>query len=293
MSEETWTIGRLLTWTSEYLASHGSDSPRLDAEVLLAHVRGCERIDLYTAFEELADESVKSAFRAMVKRRAEGTPVAYLVGQREFFSLPFRVTPDVLIPRPETEFVVLAMLDWAEKFSDTPSLRIADIGTGSGVLAVCAAHQLQHATVLAIDQSPSALAIAQENATTLGVAERICFLESDLFAQLESDRQFEIIVSNPPYIKTSEADALPRDVREHEPVAALFSGETGTEIIERLIHEAESRLMPGGGLICEISPQLKPRIEQVFADKPAWRNLRFRKDLAGLDRAFEVERADG
>ena len=120
MSAETWTIGRLLNWTKDYLAEHGSDSPRLDAEVLLAHVRGCERILLYTAFDEPANEETRSAFRALVKRRAEGTPVAYLVGKREFFSLPFRVTPDVLIPRPETEFVVLALL--GQEVSDDRSV---------------------------------------------------------------------------------------------------------------------------------------------------------------------------
>lgn len=291
MSADIWTIGRLLVWTKDYLAQHGSDSPRLDAEVLLAHVRGCERIQLYTAFDEPASDDVKAAFRALVKRRAEGAPVAYLVGKREFFSLPFRVTPDVLVPRPETEFVVLAMLDWAKRFPPAAPLRIADIGTGSGVLAICAAHQLKHAQVTAIEQSAAALAIARENAEKLGVAERITFVESDLFANVPAEEQFELIVTNPPYIKTSEAESLARDVREYEPAAALFAGETGTEVIERIIPQAESRLLAGGGLICEISPQLRPRIEELFAGNTNWKDIKFRKDLAALDRAFEVERA--
>ena len=289
MSAETWTIGRLLNWTKEYLAKHGSDSPRLDAEVLLAHVRGCERISLYTAFDEPASEEVKTAFRALVKRRAEGAPVAYLVGQREFFSLPFRVTPAVLIPRPETEFVVLAMLDRAKTITTSP-LRIADVGTGSGVLAICAAKRLPQAEITAIEQSAEALVVAQENAEALGVSPRINFVESDLFANVPEDVQFQLIVSNPPYIKTGEAESLPRDVRQYEPAAALFAGETGTEVIDRLVAQAQSRLVTGGVLICEISPQLRPQIEQLFANNSAWRGLKFHKDLAGLDRAFEVER---
>lgn len=288
MSAEPWTIGRLLNWTKEYLAEHGSDSPRLDAEVLLAHVRGCERILLYTAFDESASEDDRAEFRELVKQRAAGTPVAYLVGKREFFSLSFIVTPDVLIPRPETEFVVLAMLDWAKKFS-VEQLRIADIGTGSGVLAICAAHQLPQARVTAVEQSPAALVIARENAAALGVGERIAFVESDLFSNVAGGEQFELIVSNPPYIKTSEAESLPRDVREYEPAEALFAGETGTEVIERLVQQAEERLVPGGGLICEISPQLRPQIEAIFRDNPVWGELRFRRDLSGLDRAFEIE----
>ncbi len=292
MSAETWTIGRLLNWTKDYLAEHGSDSPRLDAEVLLAHVRGCERILLYTAFDEPANEETRSAFRALVKRRAEGTPVAYLVGKREFFSLPFRVTPDVLIPRPETEFVVLALLDWAKKFPTTAPLRVADIGTGSGVLAICTAKQLPHAEVTAIEQSPAALAIARENAAELGVADRINFVEGDLFANVAAGARFEIVATNPPYIKTSEAASLSRDVREHEPHAALFAGERGTEVIERIIAQCEERIVPRGALICEISPQLRPAIEALFANHPAWKGLLFRKDLAGLDRAFEVQRVE-
>src|SRR5262245_51907041 len=137
---DSWTIGRLLGWTADYLAQHGSDSPRLDAEVLLAYARSCKRIELYTSFEELAADELRTRFRELVRRRAEGVPVAYLVGHREFFSLDFRVTPDVLIPRPETELVVVTLLDQIKATGplDRP-LAIADVGTGSGVIGITVA----------------------------------------------------------------------------------------------------------------------------------------------------------
>src|SRR5437762_8307666 len=176
---ESWTILRLLTWTTDYLKSHGSESPRLDAEVLLAHARGCERIMLYAAFNEVVAEDVRTKFRELVKRRAEGVPVAYLVGTREFYSLSFHVTPDVLIPRPETEFVVVAALDALKgsgfgvqgsgeiqnpksKIQNPPL--VADVGTGSGAIAVAIARHAPDCRVFATDISPAALAIAKGNA---------------------------------------------------------------------------------------------------------------------------------
>src|SRR5215218_5073932 len=139
-TDEPWTIGRLLTWTVEYLGKHGADNPRLDAEVLLAEARGCKRIDLYTAYGDPATDEIRTAFRKLVRRRAEGTPVAYLVGRREFYSLDFEVNPDVLIPRPETELLVIALLDDVKKqTAGNATIQIADVGTGSGILAVCAA----------------------------------------------------------------------------------------------------------------------------------------------------------
>ena len=195
---ESWTIGRLLTWTTDYLKQHGSDTPRLDAEVLLAAARGCQRIQLYTAFDEEADEKTRQTFREWVRRRAEGMPVAYLVGHREFYSLRFRVTPDVLIPRPETELLVVRLLDLVKsRPADSPAVTIADVGTGSGIIAICAARHLPDARVTAIDISPGALAVAQGNATDHGMADRIEWIESDLLAGV-SGRQFDFIVSNPP-----------------------------------------------------------------------------------------------
>src|SRR6478609_7342153 len=158
--DEPWTIGRLLSWTVEYLGKHGADNPRLDSEVLLAEARGCKRIDLYTAYGEPATDEIRTAFRELVRRRAEGTPVAYLVGRREFYSLDFQMNPDVLIPRPETELLVVALLDQVKKHPACETIvQIADVGTGSGILAVCAAKYVSNAHITAIDISPAALAV--------------------------------------------------------------------------------------------------------------------------------------
>ncbi len=292
---EAWTIGRLLTWTTEFLKKHHAESPRLDAEVLLAHARGCQRIQLYTAFDQLADEALRTSFRALVKQRADGLPVAYLVGKREFYSLNFRVTPDVLIPRPETEFLVVRLLDLAKKLSAEgaagaqPAPRILDVGTGSGIIAICAAKKIPQAKVTAIDISPAALTVARQNAADLGVAERVEFIESDLLAALPPDRTFEIIASNPPYISAAEFELLEPSVRDREPRLALLGGTQGTEIICRLIDQAAERLVPGGYLLCEISPTL-PGLVELFAAGGKFEVAPPIKDLAGQIRVMQARR---
>jgi len=204
--EAPWTIGRLLSWTTKYFQEHGVESARLEAEVLLAHARGCKRIELYTAFEEPAPPQLRDEFKKLVKRRGEGEPTAHLVGMREFYSLEFEVTPDVLVPRPETELIVVALTDRVKERADAPErLKIADVGTGSGVLAVCAAKYIENADVLATDTSEAALAVARRNAERHGVARRVYFVHADLFPANKPDMRLDYIVSNPPYVTTSRA----------------------------------------------------------------------------------------
>ena len=286
---QLWTVGRLLTWTTDYFSRHGSDTPRLDAEILLAEARQCARIELYTAFDEEADEQAKTAYRELVRRRAEGTPVAYLVGRREFYSLEFEVSSDVLIPRPETELVVVALLDMVKErsTSDTP-LKIADVGTGSGILAVCAAKHIPHAEVTALDLSRAALETARRNAQRHGVLDRIEMVEGDLLAPLSAERKFDYIVSNPPYVSTMEMADLPTEVKDHEPHLALHAGPKGTEVIERLIPQAVARLMPQGGLLLEVSPMIATEVAQLIsshADLVLQQNIR---DHAGHDRVVQA-----
>jgi len=291
---ESWTVLRLLTWTTDYLKSHGSESPRLDAEVLLAHARSCERIMLYTAFDQVVDEQVRGKFRELVKRRAEGVPVAYLVGKREFYSLSFHVTPDVLVPRPETEFVVVAALD-ALKGSgfgvqgSGPAV-VADVGTGSGAIAVAVAKHAAGVRVVAIDISAAALAVAKENAAMHGVAERMEFVEGDLLSSLAADPTFAVIASNPPYIGESEIGTLSPSVIQHEPRGALIAGPTGTEVIERLIPQAAERLLAGGWLILEVSPLIASRVVELFAADGRFTPATVGKDLAGLARVVQARR---
>jgi release factor glutamine methyltransferase len=285
---ETWTIGRLLQWTTMYLAERGSPSARLDAEVLLADARGCRRIELYTAFDDTAAEPVRTAFRELVRRRAEGTPVAYLVGRREFYSLAFRVTPDVLIPRPETEFLVIALLDRIKQRAANGPVEIADIGTGSGVLAVCAARHVADCRVTAIDISAAALAVARTNADEHGVRDRIEFVESDLFAGVPADRRFDFVISNPPYVTTAEMEQLSPEVRRFEPRLALEAGPRGTEVIERLVPQAAERLNPGGWLLIEVSPMIEPAVVALLAADGRFTMAPTMKDLAGLPRVVQA-----
>ncbi|MCA9233002.1 MAG: peptide chain release factor N(5)-glutamine methyltransferase [Planctomycetales bacterium] len=290
-ADPPWTIGRLLTWTAEYLRDKNSDSPRLDAEVLLAHARGCQRIDLYTVYDQAADEQLRTQFRDLVTRRAAGTPVAYLVGHREFFSLSFQVSPDVLIPRPETESLVVRALDLA-KAMPAP-IRIADVGTGSGVLAVCCAKRLPTCSVTAIDLSPAAVEIARQNAAKHKVAEQIELVCSDLFAECPDVAEFDLILSNPPYVATSEMAQLAAGVRDHEPQLALDGGEQGTAVIERLIPQAIARLKPNGWLLMEVSPNNASRVEQLLADSNELAVCETINDLAGLPRVAQAQRKGG
>ncbi len=289
---EAWTIGRLLQWTADYLKQHGADNPRLEAEVLLAHARGCKRVELYTSFGDEADDALRTRFRELVKRRAEGVPFAYLAGKREFYSLDFRVTPDVLIPRPETEFLVITLLDLVKAMPprEVP-IEIADVGTGSGIIAVSVAKHAPRVRVTAIDQCPRALSVARENAEHHNVSDRVKLVESDLFAEIPEGQRFAIIASNPPYVSEAEYAALSPEVRDHEPRGALVAGPTGTEVIERLLPQAAARLQPGGALLLEISPMLQQRVETLLSASGDWQLSPTVKDLAGHARIVVAKKA--
>ena len=283
---EAWTVGRLLTWTTDYLQRQGAGSARLDAEVLLAEALGCQRIELYTAFHELVSEQARSVFRGLVRRRAGGEPVAYLVGHREFYSLSFEVTPDVLIPRPETEHLVVACLEILKGRPEQPPPRVLEVGTGSAAIAVAVARHAPSCRVTAVEISPSALAVAQRNAQRHGVADRIEFVQSDLLAAVPPEPVFQVLISNPPYVSRPEWQQLAQEVREHEPEQALVGGETGTELIRRLVSQADSRLVPGGWLLLEISPMIQQAVRGILDERRVYPDVRLVKDLAGLPRVL-------
>ncbi len=260
---KVWTIGELLDWTAGFLSEKGSEYPRLDAEVLLAHALDCRRIDLYTRYTDIAAEDARQRFRELVRRRIEGCPVAYLVGRKEFFSLTLEVSPAVLIPRPESEFVVMECLRLAEELA-APT--VLDIGTGSGNLAIAVALRHKGAQVTAVDVSGDALAVAARNATRHGVADRITFLQGDLFAPLAEGQRFDFILSNPPYIPHDDIAGLSAGVRDFEPHLALDGGADGFAVFDRLVSEARERLQPGGHLIVEIgAPQEEPARQRIAA----------------------------
>lgn len=287
---EVWTVGRLLQWTTDYLKRHGADSPRLDAEVLLAHALDCQRIELYTAFDEVPAEETRSAFRELVRQRAEGVPVAYLVGRREFYSLSFAVTPAVLIPRPETEFLVVAMIDLARQRSGETELEICDVGTGSGIIAISAAKHLPNCHVTAVDKSEEALEVARQNVEAHGVGKQVELVSSDLMSQVSAGQRFDFVVSNPPYVSQSEFEHLAREVRDHEPRQALVAGERGTEVIEALVAQAAVRLVPGGHLLIEISPMIHDAVLELIQREERLAAGPTIKDLARLPRVVQATR---
>jgi len=297
-SGDVWTVIRLLKWTTDFFRKRGSESPRLEAEVLLAHSLNCSRIELYTAYGTEPAAEQKDKFRDMVKRHGDGVPVAYLVGYREFYSLRLEVSPAVLIPRPETEHVVIESLDRAKMFAQVPlnrPLQIVDVGTGSGAIAIAIAKHIDSvyhggAQVTAIDVSTDALAIAERNAQTLGVAERITFVNANLLSSLAAQPSWDLVVSNPPYVSEAEFAELMPSVREHEPKLALVSGKHGTELIERLIQQAGDRLVGGGQLIVELSPMIADAVAALVTADGRYTPPKFIKDLAGHRRVLSVTR---
>jgi release factor glutamine methyltransferase len=263
--EDSWTVGRLLTWTTDYLKRHRSESPRLDAEVMLAHVLEWQRVQLYTHFDEEVSQSARKAFRELVRRRSEGAPVAYLVGRKEFYSLAFAVSPAVLIPRPESEFVVVEYLEQTRHLSSPYSV---DVGTGSGCLAIASAHHQPSARFVAIDVSEEALAVARRNAVSLGVADRIDFRLGDQLEPITGEGPFDAIISNPPYIPSAEIKNLEPGVRDYEPRSALDGGPAGLGMVASLIEKSVGLLKPGGHLILEIGTNQEEPVRSLIAAQP-------------------------
>jgi release factor glutamine methyltransferase len=289
-TQDEWTIGRLLTWTKGHLESKGVDEPRLAAELLLARALGCKRIELYARYNLAPTADQRAAFREMVIAAAEHKPIAHLIGHREFYSLDFIVTPDVLIPRPETELLVELALTWckehpADRFS------LLDIGTGSGCIAVTIARRQPAVSAVATDISASALAVAAQNADRHGVKDRIRFVEADLF-NLPPDvippGGFDIIVSNPPYIAERDRETLPQNVGRYEPSQALFAGDDGLDAYRRLSPDVPRCLRPGGTLLLEVGFNQADAVQTLFAEASPTLQLVARfKDLSGIDRALQ------
>jgi release factor glutamine methyltransferase len=261
-------------------------NPRRDAELLLLHVLGIDRASLIAYPERLLSDTQLAQFQRLVERRKRFEPIQYITGEREFYGLRFSVTPDVLIPRPETEHLVEAAL---ERIPADRPFEIADVGTGSGAIAVALAVARPMAKIAALDISTAALEVAKRNATAHGVAERVRFLESDLLEAV-AERAFDMIVSNPPYIGDAERETLDAEVREFEPAGALFAGPSGLEIYERLIPQAAERLREGGWLLLEIGAGQESPLRRLLPD---WSGVGFVDDLQGIPRVALAQRMPG
>ena len=270
------------------LRAAGIASPVLAAARLLEHVLGCDRAWLYAHPEQPLEQAQLERFEELVRRRAAGEPLQYLTGRQEFWGLEFEVTPAVLIPRPETEHVVEVTLERLGPQRSRQQLRVLDVGTGSGCLAVALARELPRARLWAVDLSAAALQVAMRNAIRHGVADRILFVHGDGLEAF-ADASLDVVVSNPPYVARSERELLPREVAEHEPELAVFAGEDGLAFYPRLIGGAARALAPGGLLVIELGAGLADRVRAVCAGS-LWEAITVTRDLAGIERVLAAQR---
>jgi release factor glutamine methyltransferase len=284
---ESWTTLKVLEWTTSRFQRAGIEPARLEAQVLLAHTLHCDRVRLYMNFDRPLHPDELTAYRQLIQRRLAGEPLAYLVGEQEFWSLGFRVTPDVLIPRRDTETVIEVVLDAVPDRAAT--LRIADVATGSGVLAVTLARELEQARVVATDLSEAAAAVARDNAARLGVADRVEVRVGDLLAPLAGE-VFDILVSNPPYVRAAEIAGLAREVRR-EPHLALDGGPDGLACLRRIISGAARHLAPGGLLALEHGFDQDADVRQLIDATGAFAPAQTRSDLGGNPRVTFARRA--
>lgn len=281
------TLFEVINKASERFTEAGITNSRLDAELLLCHTLGKDRAWLLAHIREAVDEQHRELFEQAVDRRALREPLQYILGKQEFWGLDFMVTQDVLIPRPETELIIETALTLVPN-KDVP-LTILDLCTGSGCIAVSLAKELTSARIFASDKSEKALDVARENARRHGVADRVRFLEGDLFGSLEEldlRGQVDIMVSNPPYVPSEEYSTLQPEVRDHEPQMALLAGQNGTEIHQRIIDEAPEFLRSEGALIMEMGMGQAEALEHMIRENGTFNKPDVLKDLAGIERVI-------
>lgn len=288
---EVWTIGKILKWTEEYFQKAQLDSSRLDAEVLLAHVLNQpERIYLYVHFDQPLEQSELAAYKECIKRRVQHEPVAYITGHRDFMGLDFKVTRDTLIPRPDTEILVEAVLQRLPAAGENSTL--ADIGTGTGAICLSLLNYLPKLRAMAVDISPGALSVAQENSLSLGLTQRVEFLQGDLLAPLKAKGELlNAIVSNPPYIPKADIATLASDVKAYEPMGALDGGEDGLDFYRRLLAESGDLLKDGGFLAMEVGIHQAHQLEALAKDMSQWGKCEILRDLAGIERVVILWKA--
>ncbi|MEZ6062859.1 MAG: peptide chain release factor N(5)-glutamine methyltransferase [Planctomycetaceae bacterium] len=288
-NDDVWTVRRILGWTTDFLKQKGIESARLEAELLLACARNCQRIRLYTDFESPLTDDERSRMRSFVQRRAKREPLAYITGHREFYGRDFAVGPGVLVPRPETEALIDVCLEHIPV--DQPS-RLVEIGFGSGCIAVTLAKQRPQCSVTATDVSDDALKFATANVQHHQVMDRVRLLSGSLFAPITADggeAGFDGIVSNPPYIPDDELAGLQPEVSEHEPAVALAAGADGLDVVRPLIATAPSVLKPGGWIALEVDPSQCSAVAAML-DDCGFGRVRIHQDLNHADRIVEARR---
>ncbi|MBV8779782.1 MAG: peptide chain release factor N(5)-glutamine methyltransferase [Phycisphaerae bacterium] len=291
---EIWTVRRLLDWTTPFFQRKDVDAPRLSAEMLLSHVLKVPRLQLYVQHERELTAEQLSAFRGLVKRASDQEPIAYLTGVAPFFNLEFKVTPAVLIPRPDSETIVENVLQLARHEVGFSNPRILDLCTGSGCIAAAIASHLKNLdSVIASDLSPAAVEVARQNFASLELSDRITVVEGDLFEALKhaSDhRPFDLITANPPYIRSNLIPELDASVKNFEPHLALDGGEDGLAIHRRILSAAPDRLVPGGRVYLEIAYDQGDAARALAATFPAYTEVKILRDYAGNDRVLYLRK---
>jgi release factor glutamine methyltransferase len=300
---EEWTIQKLLLWTTEYFTKKGIDAPRLSAELLLSHVLGLKRIELYTQFNKIVEQERLSQLRELVKRVAEHEPIAYLTGKREFYSLDFEITRDCLIPRPETELLVERAIEFLRTRSGNqpavslPNPYVCDLCTGCACVAVAIARNFANCRIVATDISDAALEVAERNISRHGLGGRIELLRGDLFEPIIpglGPAKFDLIVCNPPYVSQAQFEKLAKNVRDFEPKLALAAGADGLDIIKRIIADAAQFLKPASALMLEIGNEQGPVVHKLLEATGHFATIAIEKDYQNLDRlAVAVRKSAG
>lgn len=289
--ETNWTILKLLAWTTSYFKSHGIESPRADAEILLAHTLGSQRITLYAHHDQPLNPDELQRFKTFIKRRAAREPVAYIVGHKGFWSLDLTVTPDVLIPRPETECLVERALEFLPRDAAAGALRVLELGTGSGAIVLALAQERPVHRFYALDRSAAALAVARRNAHRAGLQGRVHFWAADWVDALRPGRSlFDLIVSNPPYVRAPDIAGLQPEIGSFEPRQALDGGPDGLRELGRIIRQAPSFLKPGGRILLEIGWDQAQALRAMAADGGFYREAVVFQDYSGRDRVFLLKK---
>jgi len=282
-----------LKWSTDHLHQAGIDSPRMEAEVLLGRALRLRREEIYLRLERILNEDEKSILHDLVARRIRREPLAHILGHKEFWSLDFKITPDVLIPRPETEILIETLFSLNDKTPTGQSIQLLDIGTGSGVIAVVAAREIANCQVTATDHSSEALAVARTNAEAHGVSKQINFVQCEMFTGL-SEASYDFVVSNPPYIETIRLNNLMPDVRDFEPRCALDGGTDGLDFYRRIIPGALNYLKEGGGLVLEIGETQVKAVRRLLCVEDKYGAIRVTQDHGGYDRVVSArKRANG
>jgi release factor glutamine methyltransferase len=284
MAEEQWTVLKVIQWTTEHFQKKGLDNPRLEAEVLLAHLLGIDRMGLYLNYDRPLKEEERTAYREMIQRRMAGEPIAYIVGYKEFWSMRFQVSPECLIPRPETEHLVEEAVRIGKGLE--PPVRALEIGYGSGAVAIALAKELEEAQIVATDISPGASSLAQVNADAHGVEGRIKFVLGVLYPPGEGP--FNLICSNPPYIPTAEVLALAPEVRDYEPLTALDGGEDGLRFFREIAQGASGFLISGGWLLLEMGQGQAAQVAAILQEQ-GFMHMDLIPDYAGIKRVIRAQ----